>query len=90
MNLFTVFTWNIEGLRRNIRNLQHHIMSHSPDLIILCEPQMYQCDLKDTMKILDSDYCYSLNSADKYEPDLPLVKSNTTGGAMIIWETNWG
>ena len=38
------------------------------------------------MKYLSGDYCFSLNSADKFDPDLPLTKSRTHGGTMILWK----
>ena len=57
----------------------------SPSLLFLSEPQVYQCDLTSILSQIEPDYCYSLNSEDVYEPDLPMVKSKAKGGTMILW-----
>ena len=80
--MFIVLTWNIEGLSRNILNLKHHIHEHNPDLVFLSEPQIYQCDVQQTMKYLSGEYCYHLNSVDLYDPELPIVKSKAKGGTI--------
>ena len=39
------------------------------------------------MQPFRGEYSYSLNSADKYDPDLSLVKARAHGGTMILWKT---
>jgi hypothetical protein len=75
---FTAMSWNIEGLARNIYNLKHFITIHQPDLIFLSEPQIFQHDLDLLMMPLKGDYNFAVNSSDKFDPELPLVKSRST------------
>ena len=56
------------------------------DLIFICEPQIYQCDVDLNMNHLQGEYCHALNSTDKYDPDLPLVKPKAHGGTMVLWK----
>ena len=81
-------TWNIEGFRRNLFNLKHLINIHSPDFVYLSEPQIFGNDVDSQMKYLSGDYCFSLNSEDNYDPDLPLTKSRAHGGTMILWKNH--
>ena len=32
------------------------------------------------------EYHFALNSADKYDPELPIVKAKATGGTMVLWK----
>ena len=61
------------------------LISENIDLAFLSEPQMFQHDLRDTMKCLDDKYCYFLNSDDLHDTDIPLRKARANGGAMILW-----
>ena len=83
----SIMTWNIEGLRRNIFNLKHFLETLKPDWVFLCEPQIYECDVNSVMSLI-CDYSFLLNSPDKFDPDLPLVKSKANGGTMILWKSN--
>ena len=83
---FSSITWNIEGLSRNIWNLQNFTNNHFPDFIFLSEPQIFACDLDLAMKPLQGEYKCSLNSADKYDPELPHVKSKAIGGTLAMWK----
>ena len=38
------------------------------------------------MKPLSGSYEAALNTADKYDPDLPLVQSRAFGGTMVMWK----
>ena len=38
------------------------------------------------MKPLQGEYFCSLNSADKFDPELPLVKSKAHGGTLALWK----
>ena len=57
-----------------------------PDLIFISEPQIYQNDVEQVMMYLRGEYNFALKSADKYDPDLPLVKSKAYGGTMLLWK----
>ena len=62
------------------------VLSRSkPNFISLSEPQMFQCDAKQVMQHLEGEYCYHLNSDDLHDPELPLVKSRSLGGTMMLW-----
>ena len=71
----TCFSWNIEGLKRNI-----HSLKHFTDL------QAFQCDVKSIFKTLQGQYSFHLNSEDLLQPDLALEHSKAKGGTMAIWK----
>ena len=81
-----MFTWNIEGLRRNIFNLAHFLKTYSPDMVFLSEPQVFECDIIPIMSHLVKEYCYKLNSQDIHVPDLPLQQSKAHGGTLVMWK----
>ena len=83
--LLTCLTWNCEGLRRNVFILSEFLNTRNPSLAFLCEPQTYQCELRPLVQYIERDYCYSLNSEDLYEPELPLHKNRAKGGTMVLW-----
>ena len=85
ISTFLSFTWNVEGFSRNRFNLQHFVDLHLPDFIFLSEPQIYANDLDSAMRTLSSEYFSSLNSADMFDPELPLLKSKANGGTMMLW-----
>ena len=68
-------SWNIENIRRNVFVLRDFLNTEDVSLVFLSETQVYQCDLPSIAQYLDYDYCYSLNSDDLYDQDLPLVYS---------------
>ena len=77
-------TWNVEGLRRNVFNLKYFTDIHSPDIIFLSEPQIFAHDVDLVMSYLQGEYCFTLNSADKYDLDLPLTSNRAHGGTMTV------
>lgn len=83
---FSTITWNLEGLRRNIFNLKHFTDLYSPDFAFISEPQIFSSDVDLVMQYLRGDYCFSLNSEDKHDQELPLVTSKAHGGTMILWK----
>ena len=48
---------------------------------------MYSCNVNSVLKHLLGEYSFTLNSEDKYDPDLPLIKSRAHGGTMVLWKT---
>ena len=80
-------SWNVEGLNRNIFNLKHFTEIYHPDLIFLSEPQIFTHDVEHVMGYLKGEYSYSLNTADKYDHELSLVKNRANGGTMVCWKS---
>ena len=85
---FKVITWNIEGLQRNIYNLDHFLTKARPSLVFLSEPQIFACDVARVMTIFAGKFSYSLNSEDCHDPDLPLDSFRAKGGTMAMWDTS--
>ena len=79
-------TWNCEGLARNVYSLKHFISVDLPDLVFISEPQVYQSDLQQIMAPLQGEYCFSVNSADKLDLELPMTRSKPHGGVMALWK----
>ena len=82
----SALSWNIEGLRRNLFSLVNILHTWQPSLAFLSEPLAYQCDLQTMQQYLEPQYCFSLNSEDIYDPELPLYKSKSKGGTMVLWQ----
>ena len=82
---FIIFTWNVEGVRRNIFNLKNLLNDHRPHLIFLSETQIFACDSSHVMSHLEGDYCCYPNSLDVHDPDFPLKVSKAIGGTMALW-----
>ena len=61
-------------------------MYHSPDLVFLNETAIFQHDVSQVTKPIGGEYCYSLNSEDNFDPELPLFKNRSHGGTMILWK----
>ena len=62
------------------------VLSNSrPTFAFLSEPQLFQCDAKQIFKYLDGEYCWHLNSDDLLDPELPLVRSKSHGGTLMLW-----
>ena len=87
-NTYLSMTWNLEGFSRNVYNLKYFAAHHQIDFVFISEPQIYQCDVELSMASLKGEYCYALNSADKYDQELPLVKPKAHGGTMILWKVS--
>ena len=82
---FKVITWNIEGIFRNAHSLKHVANVHDVDFIFISEPMCFQNDIGNVMQYLRGEFHYSLNSSDKYDPELPLIKAKSNGGSMVLW-----
>ena len=57
-----------------------------PDLCCLSESQIYLADVHDVLASIQGEYCYSLNSEDVHDPELPLLRSRSTGGTLCLWK----
>ena len=81
-----MISWNIESVVRNIFNLKYFLDKYLPDMVFLSEPQAYSCNLDLAAKPLSGSYNFELNSKDKLDPDIPLMKTKAHGGTMILWK----
>ena len=84
--IFSSMTWNIETIRRNIFNLKHFASQHLHDFRFISEPEIFSNDLNLVLRPIQGEYRCSLNSADKYDPELPLLKSRAHGGTLALWK----
>ena len=41
------------------------------------------------MKHLQGSYNAALNTADKFDPELPLLKSRAHGGTLVLWKSQY-
>ena len=78
-------TWNIECVKPHQYFLSEILLSQLPDLVFISEPQVFQSDIDILMMTVKHEYCYSLNSDDLIDPDLPLLKSKAVGGTLAMW-----
>ena len=85
-SLLTI-SWNIEGLARNVYNLDHFLCEFKPSLVFLSEPQVFQCDIDRLMIPFNGKYKFVLNSKDSHDLDLPMEKLKAKGGTMAMWDT---
>ena len=54
-------------------------------MAFISEPQVYQTDVAQYMRGVQHEYCYSLNSDDLRDPELPQIKSRAIGGTLVLW-----
>ena len=80
-----VLTWNIENLKPHQFVLCDTLLSLLPDLVMISEPQVYQTDIEQFVAGLTKEFCYSLNSDDIYDPELPHTRSRAIGGTLAMW-----
>ena len=85
---FTCLTWNIEGFSRSKYSLSRFLCLYSSDFVFLAEPMLFQCDVNQEMELLKGDYCFTLNSDDMLDPELPLTQKRANGGTMALWKRN--
>ena len=72
-------------MKRNLFSLRNFTDLHSPELIFLSEPQMFQSDLPLISNYFKGEYSLALNSEDLHKPELSLTSSKAKGGTMILW-----
>ena len=80
--------WNIENMKRNLFSLKNYLHIHTPDLVFLSEPMLFQCDFLNIMEYFKGEYCASLNSEDLHNPELPLTTSRAKGGTLVMWRSS--
>ena len=83
----TVISWNIEGAKRGASSLAHFISLHSPALVFLSEPQLFQCDTALALAPL-RNYRHHLNSEDMLLPSLALDQRHAWGGTLALWHSS--
>ena len=83
----SVISWNIERAKRSAFSLAHFTSLHSPALVFLSEPQLFQCDTTLALAPL-TDYRHHLNSEDMLLPTLALDQRKAWGGTMAMWHSS--
>ena len=83
---FTTITWNIEGLKRNKFTLKNFADLVSADFIFLNETQTFLFEAENAASLLLGEYCYELNSDDKHDTELSMIKNKSYGGTMALWK----
>ena len=83
----TCLTSNLEGFKRNLYSLRKYVDAHQPDLIFLSEPQIFHSDLLSCMSLFKDDFHGELNSEDKFETEIAMTRTRSTGGTMVMWKT---
>ena len=65
--------------------LQKVLSDARPTFAFLSEPQLFQCDADQILQYVKGEYCWQLNSDDLLDPELPLNKSRSNGGTLLLW-----
>ena len=73
-------------MKRNWYSLRVLSDLHSPDLIQLSEPMLFQSDILNIMQYFKGEYCAFLNSEDLHLQDLSFQVNKAKGGTMIMWK----
>ena len=47
---------------------------------------IFQVDVSSIIKPICGEYCFSLNTDDNFDPELPLLRNHAHGGTMILWK----
>ena len=84
---YYVISWNIEGLQRNIYNLQYFVFLTNPSFIFLSEPQIFVYDVDLVMQAFSGKFNFSLNSEDMFDMDLSMDKVKAKGGTLVMWDS---
>ena len=82
-------TLNVEGLHRNVHNLRNLVSFHDPDWVFLSETQIFVSDIDLCLDYFKGDYESYLNSQDRFDPEMPLMKTKAFGGTMIMWRRDY-
>ena len=60
----------------------------SADLVFLSEPQMFTSDLPICMAPFRGEYSWELNSEEKLDENLAMLKTKAKGGTLVLWKKN--
>ena len=82
-----IISWNVEGLARNLYNLDHFLNEYKPGLVFLSEPQIFSCDVDKLMTLFAGSYKFVLNSEDSHDLDLPMDRVKAKGGTVAMWSS---
>ena len=85
----TALTWNCEGIKNGIFALKDVLCEYAPDLVFLNESQIFSADIDTTLGYISGSYCFSLNSDDVHDSDLPLTRSKSHGGTLLLWKKHF-
>ena len=86
LSIFKCITWNCEGFKRVSIDLLTIINKEDSDFIFLSEPWLFQSDLPIATHHFVSNYCCSLNSDDKIDPEVALTTTHAYGGVLVFWK----
>ena len=81
-------TWNCEGFKRVSNDLLSIIKDFVPDFIFISEPWLFQSDLPIATCFFSQNYCCSLNSDDKLDPEVALTTTHAHGGVLVFWKSS--
>ena len=84
----TSLSWNIEGVKRNLYSLKRVTSLIKPNLIFISEPQLFISDLTNCMSLFRGEYYCELNSEDKFDPEIAMLKTHAKGGTMVMWQVS--
>ena len=79
-------TWNVEGFCRNKYNLLQIIHDEDPSFIFIAEPWLHLPDAPLALEEFASQYSFFLNSEDRHDSLLSMVKSRAHGGTLAMWK----
>ena len=51
----------------------------------MSEPNIFSSDLNLALQYIKGEYCYRLNAADSFDPELPMMKNKAFGGTLAMW-----
>ena len=73
-------------MKNSIVELKNVLTKSRPSFAFLREPQLFQCDAKQTFQFVEGEYCWHLNSEDVLDPELPTISSRSHGGTVALWQ----
>ena len=79
-------TWNIEGISRNRFNLLQIAKDQDLSFIFIAEPWLHLPDAPLVLQDFCHHYSYYLNSEDRHDPLLSMMKSRAHGGTLAMWK----
>ena len=75
-----------EGFSRNTFNLLQVVRDEDPTFIFLSEPWLHLPDAPLVLEEHLHHYNYFLNSEDRHDKLLSLLKSRAHGGTLVLWK----
>ena len=73
-------------MKKNLFTLKNYIEVSNPDLVFISEPQIFTSDLPLCSSHFKDEYCMELNSEDKLDEEIAMIKSKADGGTLLMWK----